>query len=119
MWRSELIVGNPRQVDDHYPRSPVHRTVVHARMNLPIDVFSAPRLCSDQYDSHSRIPEIPVSDLAPDLLIGPVFRNVARIDGSIHEYGILLSESDQFFLVLLIVIVMVANEYLVHCRLHC
>ena len=85
---SELIVRNTWEVDDHDPGSPVHGTVVHAGVNLPIDVLPALRLSPDQYNSHRRVPEIPVSDLATNLLIGPLVRNVVRVNGSIHKYGV-------------------------------
>ena len=117
--RSELIVGDFRKVDDYHPRSSVHRTVVHARVNFPIDVFSSPRISPDQHNGHRRIPEILVSDLTTDLLIGPLVRDVARVDGSIHEQGIPFPIFDQLLLVPLVITVVISDEHFMHLHFHC
>ena len=110
------IAGNPGKVDNHDPGSLVHRTIVHAGVNFPIDVLSAPGLSSHQDNGDRRIPEIPVSDCPTNLLVRPCIRNIACVHGPVDKYGIAFAKPYQGILVILVVTVVVTDEYFVHCH---
>ena len=105
-------VRNTWQIDDDYDRLPVDGSVVHARINLPIDVFPLLRIGPHQDDSDRRIPEISVPYFAPDLIVASLIGNVTRVHGAVYKDAV--TTLNQFVLVPLVVSVVIANEHLVH-----
>ena len=59
-----------------------------------------------------------VSELAKDLPIRPLVRNVARVGGSVHEDCVILPENDSRLLAPLVIGVVIANEDFVRRQLH-
>jgi CRISPR-associated endonuclease/helicase Cas3 len=89
-------------------------TSEHARIDLPIDMLSALRVLAAQHDGYRRVPQILVPDHFSDALIGKGIIDVLGIDGPVNEYLVLASHLNEGVLVILVVVVMVADEHLVH-----
>lgn len=56
-----------------------------------------------------------VSYFATNALILLFFGNVAGVDRPVNKYGVVFTKLYEFVLVLLVVLVVVTNEYFVHC----
>ena len=77
-------------------------------------MFSTFRLSSNQDNRYGGVSKIVIPDYLADSLIRKIFLDITRINGMINEYGVLLPKLNEVVLVILIVLVVVTNEYLVH-----
>ena len=77
-------------------------------------MLSALRVLAAQHDGYRRVPQILVPDDLSDALIGKGIIDVLGIDGPVNEYLVLASHLNEGVLVILVVVVMVADEHLVH-----
>ncbi len=111
---SEEQASCGRQVDHDDPRSMVNRAIVHAGVNLPVNMLPVLCLGSHQHDSDGSLAKVPVPDPPANCFVRKVFQYVPCIDRSINERAEMASRRNQFFFVVLIIVVVIIDEHVVY-----